>query len=120
MKVSKTRLEKIVSECVQKYLYGNKRTSYIKESRDKRYVANWFDGIGWNERMFDSLEDAVNVLKHSGCTYFDISDNTKLDFSETDSLIAWGGEGGYWHNMLQNPNIKESERDEIMRKKKKI
>ena len=59
-----------------------------------------------NDAMFKSVLDAkafmINWLKTNGgeITYFHI--HAGSNFSEPDGLVAWGGEGGYFYNVVNS------------------
>ena len=83
-------------------------SEFINESYDgcglDMYAVNRAGEKFGNNAMFKSVEDAkafmVNWVKTNGgnIIYFHIS--TGSNFSEPDGLVAWGGEGGYFYNVL--------------------
>lgn len=71
-----------------------------------------------DERMFKSLEDARKFMidlanKNSGgyIEYFDICSG--YNYSEPKNLKVWGGEGGYFYNVL---NLKDKDSRQFSRR----
>ena len=84
---------------------------FINESFNSGYGLNMDavkgDDIFRESGMFESIEDArrfmINWLKRnpgSYIKYFDICSGS--NFSEPDGLEVWGGQGGYFYNVLNS------------------
>lgn len=87
-------------------------SEFIKESFDSGYGLSMtvIDKNGQkhrNDYLFDSIRDVqkfmINWLeKNPGGTieYFDICSGS--NYSDPDNLEVWGGEGGYFYNVLNS------------------
>lgn len=69
---------------------------------DFKYIFEFQSDTGQHQVGINDLND-IKKCNASGITYWAVYDNSKWNFSEPDSLIAWGGEGGYWHNKVNKP-----------------
>ena len=77
---------------------------YLKDN--ERYVVKYYSKKSGNGTAFGkSITDCQYKLPDD-VEYYDISDNTNMNLSAIDALVAWWGEGGYWANQLNNPKQK--------------
>ena len=86
-------------------------SEFIKESFGsgyglKMYAANRNGEKFNNNAMFKNIEDAkaflINWVKTNGgyIIYFDICSGS--NFSDPDGLEVWGGQGGYFYNVVNS------------------
>lgn len=109
--IKESVLKSIIMESVKKALYESLNCIMVTYDSPTK---------GRNQLMAKSLQDAQRLIP-SDATYFDITQG--CDSSNSDSLISWGGKGGYWDNAT-NPDFKWGEKpkqrelDSILRKRK--
>ena len=89
--LKESRLNKIIKESIKKVM---------KEGLDDGYVLHaYIPGLGNKSVLVKSLDDAKKYIGNA--EYWDITKGSNS--SDPNNLIAWGGEGGYWYNVVNKP-----------------
>ena len=88
------------------HLTESELKNVIKESiksilKEERYV---FDCYIEGKGHYNASVDDLNALKPyiEQAKYWAITKG--WNSSEPENLVAWGGEGGYWNNVLEKPS----------------
>ena len=92
--LKESRLNKIIKESIKKVLkedFGDGYDGYVLHA--------YIPGLGNKCTLIKSLDDAKKYI--SNAEYWDITKGSNS--SELSNLIAWGGEGGYWYNVVNKP-----------------
>lgn len=90
--------------------------SHINETVGGYVFRCYRKGIGNDSMIIDDL----NVIKPyvKDATYWDIAKGWNT--SEPENLVAWGGQGGYWDAMLEDPKLSPRVKQHILSKRKDI
>lgn len=96
-----------------------KKKKLLRESNERFVIKTFTQGKGWNEWPTNDINDLKN-MSDNGITYWEVLDNSKGNFSEPDSLIAWGGDGGYWARLAEDEDTNPRLKQYILSKKKDI
>lgn len=89
----------------------------VTENIGGRYVFHCHRPSSGNDAMV--INDLNKIKPFIGnASYWDVTkgDNS----SEVQNLVAWGGRGGYWANIVENPNTSPEERNFILSKRKEV
>lgn len=89
IRLSESKLREIVRESVKRV---------INERREKRYIYQCY--CPYSESGFcDSINEIQDLISKS--SYWDLSRNYgSTNITDPKNLVAWGGKGGYWYNVL--------------------
>lgn len=104
IRMTESDLHNLVKESVERIL---------KESFGNYVFYCYTPGIGNDSMLIKKPNDALKYIQNA--KYWDITKGSNT--SELENLVAWGGEGGYWSNILQDTK-NEGLRQYILSKKK--
>ena len=104
IRLTESDIHRIVKESVNKVL---------KESLNSLTLHMYTPGVGNTTMNINSVEDVYPYIDTA--EYWDVTNGPNS--SEPSNLVAWGGEGGYWANLLNDPSTKPSLRKFIETKR---
>ena len=105
IRLTESDLHRIVKESVKRL---------IKESFSPYTFHCYIPGHGNEVMLIDNISEVSPYINKA--KYWDISKGNNS--SEPSGLVAWGGEGGYWSNILNNPETNTRLKELILSKKK--
>ena len=105
IRLTESDLHRIVKESVNRI---------IKESLSSYTFHCYIPGHGNETMLIDNISEASPYINNA--KYWDISKGNNS--SEPSGLVAWGGEGGYWSNILNDPETDIRLKKLIQSKKK--
>lgn len=86
----------------------------IKESLNSYAFHCYIPGHGNETMLIDNISEVSPYINKA--EYWDITKGTNS--SEPSNLVAWGGKGGYWSNILNDPETNARVKELILSKKK--
>ena len=86
----------------------------IKESLNSYAFHCYIPGLGNESMLIDNISDAFPYINKA--EYWDITKGSNS--SEPSNLVAWGGESGYWSNIMNDPETNTRLKELILSKKK--
>ena len=99
------KIDRIVKESVKRV---------IKESLNSYVFHCYIPGLGNESMLIDNISDAFPYINKA--EYWDITKGSNS--SEPSNLVAWGGESGYWSNIMNDPETNTRLKELILSKKK--
>ena len=90
--------------------------SHVNETVGGYVFRCYRKGIGNDSMIIDDLNAIKPYVKDA--TYWDIAKGWNV--SEPENLVAWGGQGGYWAAMLEDPKLSPRAKQYILSKRKDI
>ena len=99
------KFDRIVKESVKRV---------IKESLNSYAFHCYIPGLGNTAMLIDNISDAFPYINKA--EYWDITKGSNS--SEPSNLVAWGGESGYWSNIMNDPETNTRLKELILSKKK--
>lgn len=91
----------------------------VREARGRYAFRTQSDHHGWDSILINDLNE-IKDCKTPGVYYWDVNDYNAQNFSDPKSLIAWGGENGYWANFLEREDVSPEAKEYVLSKKKDI
>jgi hypothetical protein len=114
-----------MKKMVDDYLAGNKMEETVSryidrmvhESMENRLRLQWYIPGEGNGLMFiNRLEDVPRLIQKA--QYWDVTRGGNS--SEIENLVAWNGKGGFWDNVLNNPETNPEDKKRIESKRLKV
>lgn len=94
LSLNEKTLKKIIKESVKRVL------NEIGNNVNYQYILHAFTpGIGNDTLPLKTIQDAKPYIEKAA--YWDINKYSTSNTSDPEGLIAWGGEGGYWDNVIK-------------------
>lgn len=82
---------------------------FINESKRPKYVIKFYvKGVGNDMRYSDNWQKDVAKEPISKAEYWDVSDNTKWNFSEPNACVAWHGKDSFWGTVVKDSENPEN------------
>lgn len=88
-----------------------------RSSGTSKYIINVTPKGGRKQTKFVNSLSNIDLGDYE---YYEIIKGSASNTSEIDSLLYWDGKGGYWANVLDNPDTKDSLKKEIKRRQNKL
>lgn len=115
--LSETQLKNTIYKTIASMLKEEFDLSVLHPNQVSNYVFSYMSHAMGNSTMhIDNPLKLKNLGFLKNVDYWDVTSGNNT--SEVSNLVAWGGEGGYWFNVLNNPKTPEPVKQEILSKKK--
>lgn len=115
--LSETQLKNTIYKTIASMLKEEFDLSALHPNKVSNYVFHYMSRTMGNGQMhIDNPLKLKNLGFLQNVDYWDVSSGNNT--SEVSNLVAWGGEHGYWYNVLNNPRTLPRIKNEILSKKK--
>lgn len=115
--LSETQLKNTIYKTIASMLKEEFDLSALHPNKVSNYVFHYMSRTMGNGQMhIDNPLKLKNLGFLQNIDYWDVSSGNNT--SEVSNLVAWGGEHGYWYNVLNNPRTLPRIKNEILAKKK--
>lgn len=115
--LNETQLRNTIYKTIASMLKEEFDLSALHPNRVSNYIFHYMSRTMGNGQMHvDNPLKLKNLGFLKNVDYWDVTSGNNT--SEVSNLVAWGGERGYWYNVLNNPQTPPQVKNEILAKKK--
>lgn len=115
--LSEAQLRNTIYKTIASMLKEEFDLSALHPNKVSNYIFHYMSQAMGNGQMhIDNPLKLKNLGFLKNVDYWDVTSGNNT--SEVSNLVVWGGEGGYWFNVLNNPRTPETVKQQILSKRK--